>query len=96
MKGPFSAAGPEGLAGHGLAALLASSEQPQHPPWPHRHVSREAGLIKLLLVLAVLLVLGVMAAVNGWRAWRRRVVEVRARSAGPKCARNGRRRRVQR
>lgn len=96
MKGPFSAAGPEGLASQGLGALLAASEQPQHPPWPHRHVSREAGLIKLLLVLAIALVLGVMAAVHGWRAWRRRVFEVHPRRAGPRRAKGRRRGRVQR
>lgn len=72
MKGLFSAAGPEGLAGQVTTALVAAADQPQHAPWPHRHVSREAGLIKLVLALGVLVAFGAVAAVKAWRAWRRR------------------------
>ena len=70
-------------------ALLAAADQPQHPPWPHRHVSREAGLIKLVLVLAVLLAFGAMATVKALRAWRCRAGG--ARRAEPRHAGSGRR-----
>lgn len=63
--------------------------QPAHPPYPHKHVSPEAALLKAVLVSAVLVGGAVFAAIRAWRRWRR-PLRPKVPAGG---ARNGRRRR---
>lgn len=74
-------------SGTSLRLLL----QPIHPPYPHKHVSPEAALLKAVLVSAVLVVGAVFAVIRAWQRWRRPLMPTA--TAGRALARNGRRRR---
>jgi len=52
------------------ATLLPSPPPTRHPPWPHKHVSPEGALLKVVLVSAVLLGAAIFAATSAWRRWR--------------------------